>query len=247
MKKDKTTRFSGAVWADQLMDIIIIGAGGIGSWTALNLARIGHSIIIIDGDVVDDTNISGGQMFRETDNSLFKAESVRSICRIFGCENDIHTINDYWSTDVFEFVDAKVIVCAVDNMLTRRQAFEEWVKNGDESSLFIDGRLTMEMYEIFAIQKQNLNQIAEYERNHLFSDDEATPLDCTTKQSTFAAMGIASNITATICNWASNRKEGMTFRSVPFYTRHFLPIFENKVESADVLVYGDKNIVELVN
>ena len=243
----KTTRFSGAIWADQIMNIIIIGAGGIGSWTALNLSRIGHSIVIVDGDCVDDTNISGGQMFRLEDNGSFKSNAVRAICREFGCDNNIHTVFDYWDYGTFDFSDLNVVICAVDNMATRRKAFEYWVKTGDEDSLFIDGRLTMEMYEIFAIQKQNLSQIAEYEKNHLFSDDEATPLDCTTKQSTFAAMGIASNITATICNWASNRKEKMVLRSVPFYTRHFLPIFENKVENADVLVYGDKNIIELIN
>ena len=40
-------RWSGFDWADQQKQIMMIGAGGIGSWTCLSLSRIMHEIVII--------------------------------------------------------------------------------------------------------------------------------------------------------------------------------------------------------
>lgn len=227
----KATRWSGADWADEKRPITIIGIGGIGSWTALNLARIGHGLLLVDGDIVDDTNVSGGQMFRLRDVGTYKVDAVQDICREFGCtDNNILPIAEMYNKQTFDNSDyGDITICGLDNMAARKEIFEDWVRRAKYSELFIDGRLTMEMNEIFCIQKDKIEQIKEYREKHLFSDEEANLVDCTTKQSTFGAMNIASLITASVCNFLTNKKLETDLREVPFYQRTYLPIFQQVI------------------
>lgn len=245
----RTTRFSGAEWADQLRHILMVGAGGINSWTALNLSRIGHDITLIDPDHVDQTNVHGGQMFRIRDIDVPKTHAVLSICREFGCLNVIDTAHSLYDDEHMN--GQHIVVCGLDNMATRRQVFEDWreingkpgCEPGRKEAILIDGRLTMEMLEIFAVRFDCPQDMALYEKNHLFSDDEAEILDCTTKQSTFSAMTIAGMITALLCNHLTNVKLSDDFRDVPFYQRFYFPLFDLKrVEAAQEENYPPEEI-----
>ena len=232
-KKARVTRFSGAYWSDQIKDITVVGAGGIGSWLALNLARIGHNIFLIDDDRVDETNVTGGQMFMKKHINSYKVDCVSSICYEFGSgeRSRIFPITARYeeSSDL-----TQICISALDNMETRKKLFNDWLKlqedgNNEEPYIFIDGRLTMEMFEIFAIQGGDAEAAKMYSKDYLFDDAESNALDCTTKQSTFSAMGIASFITATLCNYLSNAKMGASIREVPFYQRIYMPTFEQRV------------------
>lgn len=250
MSEIRTTRFSGAEWADQLQPILVIGAGGISSWTILNLARIGHELTIVDPDSVDETNVTGGQMYRQRDVGKPKVQAVEEICREMGCIASIDTIQDYYTEEMGMF---DICICGLDSMTARKTAFNEWARHVearkevlDESShnfLFIDGRLTLEMWEVFAIKGNDQEAIDRYKKEHLFSDEEANQVDCTTKQSTFGAMGIASFITGTLCNFLTNLKYGFDLREVPFYHRVHLPMMQQK-HSAQVPEIVEK-IVEV--
>lgn len=244
MSFNEGKRWGGFDWADQQKEIILIGAGGIGSWTALNLSRIGHSLYIFDGDNVDLTNVEGGQFYRGVDVGLNKANAIRNGCREYGCLN---TIDVYSRNYTEELGMTDVCITGVDNMAARKLAFEAWENHvGKEvnmgrsinSCLFIDGRLLGELMEVICVQGNNENQIREYKEKHLFTDEEVAAEDCTTKSTTFAAMMISGVITASLCNFLSNRKLGMDVREVPFYQRLFTPIFENKKQEVEELAYA---------
>jgi hypothetical protein len=221
-----TTRFSGADWASELREVIVVGVGGIGSWTTLNLARIGHNITIIDPDTVDETNVKGGQMFQANQVGNSKVNAVVNICQQFGSTAFIDGINKAYTNEIGA---SDIMITGLDNMKARRQVYEVWKKNtlrreDKEECLLVDGRLTMEMFEIFAIKGDDLKAMELYEAKHLFSDEEAADLDCTTKQSTFAAMSIAGFITSTVCNFLTNKKLKSDLRDVPFYQRMYFPM-----------------------
>ncbi len=227
-------RWTGADWGDQQKEIMIVGQGGIGSWLTLALSRNDHTIYTVDMDTVDQTNVTGGQMFRSTDVGRSKVAAVSEICKLFGCTNKIWPFEAEYHRDLGIM---PITMCGLDNMKARRLVFETWKDHPSrtpEEALFIDGRLTLEMYEIFCIQGDRIDQMEEYLEKHLFTDEQAQELDCTTKQSTFAAMGIASMMTATFCNWLTNKKLGMDFRTVPFYQRFHLPIFLNTQSEVEV-------------
>jgi hypothetical protein len=230
MAQVKTTRFSGADWADQLHPIMLIGVGGIGSWLALNLSRIGHQLFLVDPDTVDETNVTGGQMYKQSQVGQKKVHAVQQLCRELGATAEITAVDQLYTEE-----DGATDICitGLDNMAARKLVYETWKKHvqskeTDEEKakcLLLDGRLTLEMFEVLCIQGNRPDQMEHYEREYLFDDAETVELDCTTKQSTFGAMGISCLMTATLCNWLTNQKLEVDFREVPFYQRHFFPIF----------------------
>lgn len=240
------TRFSGADWYSEKEYITLIGVGGIGSWVALNLARIGHSLTIIDMDVVDETNVTGGQMFRSTQIAMDKVKAVKATCRDFGCTQEIDVISEPY-TSIMGAGD--IMICGLDNMKTRRAAFEQWKEHVERHSsraakcLFIDGRLTMEMWEVFCIRGDKQRDIDRYTKEHLFTDEEAVILDCSTKQSTFAAMGISEAIVSSLCNCLTNRKLGMEMREVPFYERMYLPLKVHTIDNNELVEAPKETLV----
>lgn len=238
MSSTEGTRWSGADWADQQQNITLIGAGGIGSWTALALSRIGHSLTIIDPDMVDETNVKGGQFYKKSDIGEPKVESVRKNILELGCNNDIYTIADYFEDS--EQIDT-ICISALDNMKTRKNAFNSWIsfvenqRKGGSSlpAIFIDGRLLLETLEIFAVDYDNKDDIKEYQEKWLFDDKDVPDLDCTNKQTTFSAMIIGGMITSVLCNFLTNCKLAMEFRDVPFHQRMYLPIFDYKLKDVE--------------
>lgn len=219
-------RFSGADWASELRNILLVGVGGIGSWTALSLSRIGHSLILVDGDRVDRTNVTGGQLYGHQHTDQHKVDATQRVCREFGCSNDILPIERNF---VREDADGHhIIITGLDSMKPRREVYEAWRANlnstNRQEAILIDGRLTMEMFEVFTLVGTDTARMAEYEKDWLFSDEQSQELDCTTKQSSFGAMGIGAHITALLCNHLTNMKLGMNFREVPFYQRMYYPL-----------------------
>jgi ThiF family len=237
MKKAKEfhegKRWGGLDWADQQREILLVGCGGIGSWTALSLSRICHELIIFDGDVVDVTNVEGGQLFRRADVGKNKTQAVVEICRELGCINNIYPIDNMYKR---EDGSENVVITGLDNMTTRKEVFMEWrqhvrAKATDverEKCLLIDGRMLGELCEVLCVQGNSEEQMNKYEKEYLFSDEEVEAEDCTTKSTTFAAMMIAGMITATLCNWLTNKKLGEEFRENPFWQRFYLPLLDYK-------------------
>lgn len=235
------TRFSGADWADQIRNMILVGAGGIGSWTALNLSRIGHEFYLIDPDVVDETNVNGGQMFKSEQIGMQKVHAVKETCIDFGCNNSITSMASLYHQSTGAL---PIMIGAVDNMEARKIIFKAWKQSYNRSAeaILIDGRLLMETMEIFAIKGDDEEGIKKYEKLYLFDDKDVPDLDCTNKQSTFGAMTIAGLITATLCNHLTNLKLGAEIREVPFYQRLHLPILNYQTNEP---VSSNQSIEEL--
>lgn len=226
-------RFYSAEWADVTKEILIVGLGGIGSHTALNLARCGHNLFIQDGDVVDNTNISGGQLYRTKDDGETKCAAILNVIREFGCsENDIFVIDENFTEESEVF---PITITGLDNMEARKTVFRMWkelvysfvsIGQSVDGFLLIDGRLTMEMLEIYCVHGNNEEQMEAYEKEALFSDEESQELPCTGKQTFFAASMIGAIITGLVSNFIVNQKYGEQIREVPFYTRMHIPLMK---------------------
>jgi hypothetical protein len=205
--------------------IFIGGAGGIGSWTALFLSRAGFYTYVQDFDRIETHNL-GGQCFRTQDIGIFKVNALQDLIYDFTgsqmCSVSTETVEK--DTPGYPFM-----VSAFDNMEARKMFFEAWKKSlindGLEykDALFIDGRLSMEGYEIYCVTP---DKIKEYEET-LFLDEEVEDLPCTMKQTTHVAAMIGSQITALFTNHVTNIKAGKAIRSVPFKYTFFTPLFCN--------------------
>lgn len=225
-------RFSDAPWFKLLKEtpLLLIGAGGIGSWVAFCLSRIGCNYILYDMDTVEAHNL-GGQLYGMSHIGQNKAQAISELSRTFsGNENTITVFGRYDK----ESMSNEVVITAFDNMAGRKIAFENWLelmaedKENEKNYLFLDGRLLAEQYQVFAVTCDP-KRIEEYKRN-LFDDAEIPDVLCTLKSTTHCSMGIAHDMISVLTNFMTNRSYKMDIREVPFRIEKSIDLFTYKVE-----------------
>lgn len=226
------SRFSSAPWVDTInkMDICLAGCGGIGSWTGLLLSRLNpNSLFLWDPDIVDTSNTSG-QLFTFQDKGKFKVEALKA---------ELKKYSNYWKTIGYAAGYSApsrtqyIMICGFDNMAARKVFFDSWVANlwRHESSLFIDGRLAAEEFQIFALTKDNPEGIEEYKSKYLFSDEEADATVCSYKQTSHIAAMIASYIVSIVVNFCANLSQDSPLpREVPFLTTYRADYMDLKIK-----------------
>jgi tRNA A37 threonylcarbamoyladenosine dehydratase len=131
-------RFKDAVWAKKSELVLIGGAGGIGSWLALLLARIGHQIYIYDFDNYEILNM-GGQFVNKTSIGMSKVAALYNLIEEFSGAS-INTYNEPYTENS---PSTQYVFSAFDNMKARKIMFENWFNYNkskkNDNALFIDG------------------------------------------------------------------------------------------------------------
>ena len=228
--REETSRFSSAVWFDKVQEkrITLAGLGGIGSYTAFLLSRLRPAgIIMYDDDIVEEANMSG-QLYCTNDlgNSKVKAMTDK-----------MHSYSNFYSitalTERFEMTSeaTDIMICGFDNMVARRVFYMRWssrVRSLPEEQrkhcLFIDGRLAAEELQVLCIRGDDTHNIVRYQREWLFSDDQADLTQCSYKQTTFMANMIGSIMVNLFVNFCANDIEGENApaieRDLPFLTTY---------------------------
>jgi molybdopterin/thiamine biosynthesis adenylyltransferase len=220
MQTSNHDRFKGADWYSEMYNCkpIIGGAGGIGSWTALALTRMGAKCVVYDDDRYEELNKSG-QCVRTKDIGKLKVDALNEICKEF-CDEGLYSS---WQTRFTEdSMSGKIMIAGFDSIASRKIFFEVWKNNcrgQQQHYLYIDGRLEAEMYQIFAFTANNMDAIEDYENNQLFDDTELPEGQCTLKQTSHVAMKIASSIACLVANHLTNMKyRNPGFRTIPYFT-----------------------------
>lgn len=222
-------RFSGTSWYSEVrkLNVILAGIGGIGSHAAFQIARLGvNSLTLYDPDNVETVNLAG-QLYRFSDVGLNKAQVMGTFIRE-RCSYDtsVYSVNaPYTATSAY----GAVMVCGFDNMSARKTAYQNWIKHWEKEVsnngtaikkklLFIDGRLSVDTLQVFCITGDNKMAMDKYCEKFLFSDSEAVPAACSTKQTTYLASMIGSVITNLIVNFAANKIDNVWPYELPFLT-----------------------------
>lgn len=220
------SRFKDALWFPKLGEGVVVGgAGGIGSWLSLFIARAGFEVTTYDFDTVENHNL-GGQLYRGDSIGQLKVQTLQTIIRDF-CQTEINTYSEAFTRDSMSH---HFMFSAFDNMEARRTMFNVWkksIENCTITPIFIDGRLEMEQMQIFCVTPENMDR---YESEFLFSDAEVDDAPCTLKQTTHMAAGIASIMFGFFTNHITNIYEAMPVSSVPFFYEFFLPAALTNVE-----------------
>lgn len=212
------SRFKDAIWfPKEETELIIGGAGGIGSWLSISLARAGFLPIVFDFDRIEAHNI-GGQAYSKQDIGDLKVDALKK--RVMElCNIDLFTFNSAYDENSMA---SAYMFSAFDNMKARKDMFNNWKKENSENpdAIFIDGRLTMEQLQIYCVTP---DKIEEYEKT-LFDDSEVEEDPCTLKQTSHGALMIASLMTAFFTNHLTNVVEKAPVRDVPFFYEYFIPL-----------------------
>lgn len=206
-EKPMSTMFNGINYGRQLsffnpaqdgnIPITMIGAGAIGSFTCLCLAKVGfHNITVYDFDKVSEENIPN-QFYPISAIDQPKVTALQKYIKEFtGVE-----INVDEARFKDQAVEPGLLICGVDSMQARQVVFERFTdllfeNKSNKTGLvgMIDARMGGLVYRIYTL-KPTTNFLSEYE-DTLYSDAEAAPERCTEKAVIFNVAEIASKITA---------------------------------------------------
>lgn len=235
---ETTSRFSGAIWYEEIQKQIVTlaGVGGVGSYVGFLLGRLKpQRLIIYDPDRVETVNMSG-QLYGQTDVDSFKSVALSNMIRNYANYNNIVALNDRFDANS-EATD--IMICGFDNMEARKVFYERWKQrvlsystgsNDRKKCLFIDGRLAAEEFQVLSIQGNDDRAMKEYEDKWLFSDVEAEETICSYKQTTFMANMIASVMVNIFVNFVANQYNPIIDRDVPFFISYDASTMFTKVE-----------------
>ena len=236
MTEEHSSRFKDAPWfPKEETNVIVGGAGGIGSWLTLLLSRAGFYPVVYDFDVLEGHNLAG-QLYTQKDAEIgaLKVDALKGLCKHFA-DTDITVMAEKYTKDSMSH---SYVFSAFDNMQARKDMFAAWkeyVKEWEdfrniaaesvlntalEEPIFIDGRLTAEQMQIFCVTP---DKIEEYEK-HLFDDTEVQDAPCTMKQTSHSAAMIASHMVGFFTNHMTNNAVKDKDRTVPFFWEYFIPI-----------------------
>lgn len=215
-------RVKGASWFPLLhkKDILVLGQGGIGSWTSLLLSRIGSNLHLYDMDRYEEHNMTGQVVGKEGLGKL-KTEAMKAVIADMSPDCEVEIYGKYDETSP----TSDIVICGFDNMIARKIAFQNWKKNqvafsDDHSTCFFqDGRLLAEQLQIFNIPGNRPDLIERYEKEFLFDDSDVPDAACTFKQTSHCAAMIASHMVGFLTNWISNIGVG-----VPFKYEYLIPL-----------------------
>lgn len=186
--------------------IDLIGAGGIGSWTALGLAKMGCSdVTITDFDVIEVENL-GSQVYGLSDVGRNKAEAL---------VEQLASLTGHYFTAIPEAFNPEtaslgkgIVISAVDNMDVRRQLFETLKGLGN---WFIDGRMAANEINLYAVNMADPESVSKYEKT-LFSNAEARDIPCSMRAVMYNTMMVGSLITDHVAHIA--RQEELPFEII---------------------------------
>ena len=179
--------------------ITVVGAGAIGSFTVLSLAKLGvQAMRVYDEDGVSDHNLPN-QFFRVEDaqQEKFKVDALQDIVKQFG-DMTIEANRQFYNGQVLEEM---VIVCT-DSMSSRKMVWEQF-KQQNQCHHYIESRMGGEIARMYRISKViNMSNgvshirpedIKFYEET-LYTDAEAAELPCTARAVIYNVLMIASLI-----------------------------------------------------
>lgn len=219
---DSKVRYSTAEWLRKVQQtqVTIIGVGGIGSWTAMSIARMSiGSIFCFDDDAVDAMNMAG-QMYRLSDIGEKKTTAVQKIIKEY-----VPTLKGGFFCEKYSNQQlTPITITALDSMAARELVWQQYkrqflsnMNNLNKECLFVDGRMAAEAFQVFAFRPRTKEDIEKYE-NTLFSDSEARATECSYKATTFVGMGIACIITAAVKEHIRIKDDNFFKENVKFFT-----------------------------
>jgi molybdopterin/thiamine biosynthesis adenylyltransferase len=172
--------------------IHLIGAGGIGSWSALCLTKMGcTNLTVQDMDKVALVN-TASQLYGEGDIGKPKVTALAEI--INNLSNlQITPLDQKWTPE--QVLKAPIVISGLDSMETRRQVWDKVRKNTD-IRWYIDGRMQGDLIRIYGVDLTDTEKMAAYEKTLVMGED-SEPVACTSKAviyNTFICGGVITNL-----------------------------------------------------
>lgn len=176
--------------------VTVVGCGGVGSFAALALAKLGiNQINLIDPDTVEEHNVP---------NQMFGVEQIGAT-KVSATKVNILEFADPSGVDVYQErlqdVDDRlfrvpVVVSALDSMEARADLWGR-LKYKLAPRLLVDARLAGEYVVLYTARPAVSSDVEGYEKT-LHSDEEALEVSCTARSIIDVGFVVASLITRAV-------------------------------------------------
>jgi len=185
------------VMPEDLPYVTMIGAGGIGSFTALALAKMGvENMTIYDYDKVEIHNLPN-QLYGAEYLGEYKVTAAAEACAQFA-DVTPETRNSAFGKDDERVYG--VVISGVDSM-EAREAIWKKVKYKPSIPLYIDARMGAEVIRIYTINPCDPDEVEFYQR-FLYSDKNALEERCTAKAIIYTGFAVASLLASQVKKYA---------------------------------------------
>ena len=187
-----------------LIDITIIGAGSTGSFTALNLAKMGIAKIkVIDFDIIEAHNLPN-QFYRMGDIGKPKVEALKEIIKDFS-DTEIEIENLEIKEDYeFDLTLNSLVIFCVDSIEVRKLMFE---KLRDSPVKLIDTRFGGEGFSIHLLDLDNEIDCEIYSKS---LEGEIKETNCGEKSIIYTILSLTSEV----CNLVKKINNGERYPQI---------------------------------
>lgn len=156
------------------VQVTLIGAGGIGSPTALCLAKMGlPSLTVYDNDVIEEHNLP---------NQMYPLESL-DVGKVGALQDMVFDFTGMMPRGRSEKYESQplsgIVISGVDSMSARQTIWQGVKDNKYTVDLYIEARMGAEMGMVYTINPKDPEQSEWYESHMLYEDLEAMELPCT--------------------------------------------------------------------
>ena len=171
--------------------VTLIGAGAVGSFTALTLAKmgIGH-LEIYDGDFVEPHNLPN-QWYRLADLGTSKVDALKAILEAFSDTEVVCHHGNFLAQPV-----EGIVVSAVDSMDARLRIWKH-IRGNRRVQVYLDTRMGAEVGKVLAVRPNDPLSAVDYE-TELYPSSEALQAPCTAKATVYCAAGLAAFVAAKV-------------------------------------------------
>jgi len=173
---------------NQKYKIVIMGAGSLGSFIALNLAKLGfNDLTVYDFDKVEEHNIPN-QFYRLQDIGKNKVEALKEIIKEF-TDVDIKICNEKVDDKTELPIDINNLFILTFDTLKARKMFFDLVK--DFNFKVLDVRVGGEEYNIQTINTSEYEEVKKWEKSF---DIQPTDLPCGARSIIYTNLSVASEV-----------------------------------------------------
>jgi hypothetical protein len=182
---------------DELPAVTMIGAGGIGSFALLALAKMGVTdIAAYDDDIVEEHNLPN-QLYEMDDVGLYKVAALGDICKLF-TGIDVRMEMQRYPGENF----TPVMISGVDSMTSRKDIWDK-LKMKPAVQLYIDARMGAEVARIHSVNPCDPDHIKWYEAT-LCDDKDTLDEPCTSRAIIYNGFMIAALIASQVKKFAKH-------------------------------------------
>ena len=150
--------------------VTLIGAGGIGSPTGINMGKMGiGTLLVYDGDKIEPHNMPN-QMYMLEDNGKNKAVALQENIGRYSDMTKVIPKSEMYDGQPLQ----GVVISAVDDMDVRKMIFTH-VKQQKPVG-YVEARMGAEFMRIYTL---NPNEDCSWYDSQLYTNEEAMDLPCT--------------------------------------------------------------------